>query len=164
MTSGSNVHTLPAPQTRRSLRLRLKPKAPTTGYVDGGWWPRSRDLATELPGLLGVLAVRLGPLRQVAFALGAWDAAPRRAEIDGQSVRLEGLGSQDASIVHVTGTNRQRISLLLVPPEATDRAGHDAMMVAARPGNADRTATILSMSGARSDSHADSVAAARRAG
>jgi hypothetical protein len=24
-------------------RLRLKPTAPTTGWVDGGWWPRSRD-------------------------------------------------------------------------------------------------------------------------
>ncbi|MDT0352853.1 DUF5994 family protein [Pseudonocardia charpentierae] len=24
---------------------------PTTGWVDGGWWPRSRDLAAELPGL-----------------------------------------------------------------------------------------------------------------
>jgi hypothetical protein len=21
-------------------RLRLKPKAPQTGYVDGAWWPR----------------------------------------------------------------------------------------------------------------------------
>lgn len=165
MTSGSNVHTLPAPQTRRSLRLRLKPKTRITGGVDGGWWPRSRDLATELPGLLGVLAVRLGPLRQVAFALGAWDAAPRRAEIDGQSVRLEGLGSQDASIVHVTGTDGQCISLLVVPPEAAEGAGQDAMMVAARPGNADSIAKILSMAGVRSDdSHAGAVAAARRAG
>lgn len=24
--------------------LRLKRKAPTTGYVDGAWWPRSDDL------------------------------------------------------------------------------------------------------------------------
>ena len=38
------------PKTRP--RLRLKPKAPTTGYVDGAWWPRSDDLAIELPDLL----------------------------------------------------------------------------------------------------------------
>ena len=25
-------------------RLRLKPKAPQSGYVDGAWWPRSDDL------------------------------------------------------------------------------------------------------------------------
>ncbi|WP_410639151.1 DUF5994 family protein [Amycolatopsis sp. lyj-346] len=43
-----------------SPRLRLKPKAPTTGYVDGAWWPTSRDLTAELPPILAVLAVRLG--------------------------------------------------------------------------------------------------------
>ncbi|MFF0147938.1 DUF5994 family protein [Amycolatopsis sulphurea] len=26
---------------RHAPRLRLKPEAPTTGYVDGAWWPRS---------------------------------------------------------------------------------------------------------------------------
>ncbi|WP_459956134.1 DUF5994 family protein, partial [Mycobacterium avium] len=25
----------------RTPRLRLKPKAPQSGYVDGAWWPRS---------------------------------------------------------------------------------------------------------------------------
>lgn len=165
MTSGSNVHSFPPPQTQRSLRLRLKPKASVTGYVDGGWWPRSRDLATELPGLLGVLAVRLGQVRQVAFALDAWDAAPRRVVIDGHDVRLEGFRSQDASVVYVTGTNRQRISLLVVPPEAAEGAGHEAMMAAARPDNADSIATLLSLAGVRPDgSRAESVAMARRAG
>src|SRR2546423_14793772 len=33
---------------RQTLRLSLKPKAPTTGYVDGAWWPWSSDLAAEL--------------------------------------------------------------------------------------------------------------------
>ena len=47
-------------QPRYPLRLRLRPKALTTGYVDGAWWPRSRDLAAELPALLAVPAVRLG--------------------------------------------------------------------------------------------------------
>ncbi len=28
-------------------RLRLKPKAPQSGYVDGAWWPRSDDLAAS---------------------------------------------------------------------------------------------------------------------
>ncbi len=59
----------PAPKTRP--RLRLKPKAPTTGYVDGAWWPRSDDLAIELPDLLAVLSVRLGDIE-------AGDLQPRR--------------------------------------------------------------------------------------
>jgi Family of unknown function (DUF5994) len=44
-------------------RLRLKRKAPITGYVDGPWWPHSDDLPTELPDLLAVLSVRLATLQ-----------------------------------------------------------------------------------------------------
>jgi hypothetical protein len=44
--------------------LRLRPTAPTTGHVDGAWWPRSQDLAAELPALLAVPAVRLGEIQQ----------------------------------------------------------------------------------------------------
>jgi Family of unknown function (DUF5994) len=32
-------------------RLRLKPKAPQSGYVDGAWWPHSEDLTAERPDL-----------------------------------------------------------------------------------------------------------------
>jgi hypothetical protein len=31
------------------VRLRVKPAAPRSGHLDGSWWPRSRDLAAELP-------------------------------------------------------------------------------------------------------------------
>jgi len=51
---------------RLTLRLKLKPKAPTAGYVDRAWWPRSRDLSTELPALLAVLAIRLGGVARVS--------------------------------------------------------------------------------------------------
>jgi hypothetical protein len=40
---------------------RLKPEAPTTGHVDGAWW--IAGAVTELPALLAVLPVRLGPFR-----------------------------------------------------------------------------------------------------
>ena len=57
-------------------RLRLKPKAPHTGYVDGAWWPRSDDLTTELPDLLAVLSVRHGPIDRVLYKLNDWAKAP----------------------------------------------------------------------------------------
>src|ERR1700736_6945801 len=53
-------------------RLRLKPKAPRSGYVDGAWWPRSDDLAAELPDLLAVLSVRLGRIDRVLYKLTEW--------------------------------------------------------------------------------------------
>ena len=43
-------------------RLRLKPKAPLSGYVDGAWWPRSDDLAAELPDLLACCRFGSGAL------------------------------------------------------------------------------------------------------
>ncbi|MFL6122246.1 DUF5994 family protein, partial [Actinophytocola sp.] len=80
MTSVPHTHPQSPPTP---LRLRLKPKAAATGYVDGAWWPRSRDLAAELPALVTVLAVRLGRISRVAYALSSWDATPRRFEVDG---------------------------------------------------------------------------------
>jgi hypothetical protein len=54
---------------KNTPRLRLKPKAPATGYVDGAWWPHSDDLPIELPDLLAVLSVRLGPIDRVIYKL-----------------------------------------------------------------------------------------------
>ncbi len=45
------------PSSVHTPRLRLKPKAPQSGYVDGAWWPYSDDLTAELPDLLAVLSV-----------------------------------------------------------------------------------------------------------
>jgi hypothetical protein len=160
MMSGPHVDTIPASATRQPLRLRLKPKGPITGHVDGGWWPRSWDLAAELPALAEVLAVRLGSVRRVAYAMTAWGAAPRRIEVDGHMVRLEGFRSQDEHVVHVIGADRQRLSLLVVPPEATDEAGHNAMMAAAGRDNAERPSKILAVSGVL---HAEPIPAPRRA-
>ena len=142
MTSGPH-----SSSTRQPLRLRLKPKAPAIGHVDGSWWPRSRDLVAELPALAEVLAIRLGPIRRVAYALAGWDAAPRRVEVDGTLIRLEGFRSQDQYTVHVTGGDRRRISLLVVPPDTEQSAGHDALLTASIRGNADSPATILARSG-----------------
>lgn len=140
MTSGPLTH---ASTQHTPLRLRLKPKAPATGYVDGAWWPRSRDLTTELPALAEVLAIRLGRIVRAAYALSAWDPVPRRFEADGYRVRLEGFTYQNRNIIHLTGSNRGRISLLVIPPHMAEAAGHDALMTAARRGNADRPEEIL---------------------
>lgn len=131
----SNPHT--------PLRLRLKPLAPATSYVDGGWWPRTRDLTKELATLADVLAVRLGRIEQVAYTLSAWDKAPRRLEVNGFRVRLEGFSYQDRNVIQVTGSNHGRIRLLVIPPEMSDTAARDALMTAGHRGNADRPEEIL---------------------
>ena len=133
----------PAPQTCRQLRLRLKPGGSASSYVDGAWWPRSRDLTAELPALAKVLAVRLGSVWRVVYPLVSWDTAPRRIQFDGHPVRLEGFHSQDESTISIVALDRQRVRLLVIPLDASKKAGHDAMTMAAGRDNADNPTTIL---------------------
>lgn len=57
LTSTTSAPGVPvaAGQDPSPVRLQLKPEGPTTGFVDGAWWPRSRDLAAELPSLATAL-------------------------------------------------------------------------------------------------------------
>lgn len=135
--------TLVTEPPRHTLRLRLKPKAPTTGYVDGAWWPRSRDLSAELPALLAVLVVRLGHIARVTYNLAVWNPAARRLIVEGHAVRLEGFRSQPTDIVTVIGRDRQRLTLLVVPPDTTPVNAHHTMMTASRRGNADNAKALL---------------------
>ena len=154
MVSGPHNHPLAAPTPKPdvrpapALRLRLKPKGSLAGCVDGGWWPRSRDLVVELPTLVRVLGVRLGRVTRIAFPFAAWDIPPRQITVDGGTVRLEGFRHQDEYVVHVSGPDRRRISLLVIPPEATTSAAHEAMTAASGRSNVDQPLDLLTASGA----------------
>ncbi|MEV6877349.1 DUF5994 family protein [Amycolatopsis sp. NPDC051128] len=131
-----------------SPRLRLKPKAPTTGYVDGGWWPASRDLTAELPSLLAVLAVRLDGIERVTFDLAAWPPTGRRLAFDGGAVRLEGFRSQPGGTLTVIGAwGRHQVTLLVIPPETDPELARHMLMTAAHRGNQDSVESLLSSSG-----------------
>ncbi|SDP96051.1 DUF5994 family protein [Lentzea jiangxiensis] len=130
-------------QSRSALRLRLRPKALTTGHVDGAWWPRSRDLAAELPALLAVLAVRLGDIPRMSYNLTEWDTAPRQIAADGLRVRLNGFWSRPAHTVDLIASDRRRLTLLLVPPDTEPSAAHHAMTCAAEQENIDTVEVLL---------------------
>lgn len=130
-------------QPRYPLRLRLRPKALTAGYVDGAWWPRSRDLAVELPALLAVLAVRLGKISRVSYNLKEWDSAPRQIAAEGVRVRLDGFWSRPAHTLDVIAGDRRRLTLLLVPPDTESSAAHHTMMSAAQRDDASSVEELL---------------------
>jgi len=149
MRSGPPLRIIAPPATLaneppgRTLRLKLKPKAPTTGYVDGAWWPQSRDLSAELPALLAVLAVRLGHVQRVSYNLTDWDTEPRRSTVDGRPVRLGGFHFQHTHTVDVIGANEPRITLLVVPPETEPANAHLVLLRAGRRDNADTVGELL---------------------
>jgi hypothetical protein len=138
----SSARPVEDPRERPRVRLRLKPKAPTAGWVDGGWWPRSRDLAAELPGLLSVLGVRMGHIERVSYHLGEWGPTLHKISCGGGLVRLEGYRSQHANTMDVLAPG-QRITLLVVAPEASAPSAHAVLMAAGRRGNTDDIGTLL---------------------
>jgi hypothetical protein len=124
-------------------RLRLKPKARRSGYVDGAWWPWSDDLTGELPDLLAVLSVRLGRIERVMYNLGEWATAPAKAMLGERVVRLDGYRRQPINTLEVRGVNRERILLLVVPPRTNADQAHATMMAAATPNNDVSTEGLL---------------------
>jgi Family of unknown function (DUF5994) len=158
MVSVSIIRSVSPIGDHQNLRLRLKPREPATGFVDGGWWPHSRDLPAELPSLLAGLAAGLGPVESVSYNLDAWQPAPRKITVDGRIVRLAGYRSQHPATIDVLSAGH-RVTLLVVPPEATPEAAHSTLMAAGHRGNADRIDALLLTGSVDS---ADEVAQERR--
>src|SRR5689334_19521899 len=125
-------------------RLRLKRKAPVSGYVDGAWWPRDDDLPAELPDLLAVLSVRLGSVTRVAYNLDEWATAPRKIPIGGRMVRLDGYRRQPHNTIGVLGGRGDKIVLLVVPAHTEPDRAHAIVMAAAERDNASSVDILLS--------------------
>ncbi|HEY0640369.1 MAG TPA: DUF5994 family protein, partial [Pseudonocardiaceae bacterium] len=116
-----------APEAHGEARLRLGAGAATPGELDGAWWPRSRDLTAELPALAAALTGRLGQVGRVAYAMAAWEPAPRGIVVSGRRLRLDGFRTQDDDVVDVLGMDRERLRLLVIPPAADPAAAAVAL-------------------------------------
>jgi Family of unknown function (DUF5994) len=127
-------------------RLKLKPKAPQSGYVDGAWWPHSADLTAELPDLLSVLSVRLGPIGRVIYNVNEWETPPAKFATGGRTVRLDGYRLQPVNTVEAVGFNQNKIVLLVVSPQADPDEAHAILMAAAGPDNALTVDSLLKIS------------------
>jgi hypothetical protein len=136
MTSRPRTKPSPFPRggDQHAGRLALKPNGPATGHVDGAWWPRSRHLGAELPGLNAGLAERLGRLERVSYNLDAWDVTARKLAVGGALVRAGGFRGQHHDTVDVLGAGRT-LTLLVVPPETPADAAQHVLQTAATPGN-----------------------------
>lgn len=106
-----------------------------SGSVDGGWWPRSTDPATEFPPLITAMAALGLPVQRVSYDLDAWDAVGRRLTAHGTAVRLEGFRTAQSHTVTMVGPDRVRIRLLVIPPATPGGAARAAMRAAARTGS-----------------------------
>ncbi|MDQ0714839.1 hypothetical protein QFZ55_004291 [Streptomyces luteogriseus] len=129
MTSASSPPpSAPAPSEVR-LRIADQPRRGSTARrIDGAWWPRSYDLAAELPGLLGGLPDAWGRIDSVLVNGDTWPACPERMVVSGQEVHVGRTDSPTAPhTVCLLAPGRGRWDLLVVPP-ATEEAEASRLM------------------------------------
>ncbi|WP_344647124.1 DUF5994 family protein [Cryptosporangium japonicum] len=124
-------------------RLRLDPALAGRGMLDGGWWPRSTDPLAELPGLIAALDAQVGTVHRITFNDELWRRAPRRITVSGRTVRLGWHGPSDVHEMSVSGAGRDRLDLLVVPPDTSEACALAAMATAARGDNGSHATSIL---------------------
>jgi hypothetical protein len=150
MTQTITTRTTTAETTRApddAVRLRLDPHPSRTTVLDGGWWPRSTDAATELPKLVRALAGLRGRITHVLLNVGDWDAPhARRADTGGGNLRLGWFTSQPAGLITVISEfGRDRFDLLVVPPDASRASADTALTAAADAADRRHTPELLAL-------------------
>jgi Family of unknown function (DUF5994) len=126
------------------IRLALidPPAARTT--LDGAWWPRTRDLTSELSPLVEELQRRGFTVTRVAYNPDLWEPTARRLHADGRTIRLGWFRSIDPQLLNLTGdVGRRRLDLLVVPPGTTAAAAQRAFSAATDRANHDTPTALL---------------------
>lgn len=134
------------PQAPGAVMLRLETTASRLGAHDGAWWPRSRDLAAELPALITAVAQHLGPVERVGLDAAAWDDVPRRMTIDDRVVHIDWFPVGDDTVILTRGAH-DHFLLLVIPPDADPAAAHAAMAAALLAGGSDSAQEIFVKTG-----------------
>ena len=127
-----------------AARIRFRQPVSTAGYVDAAWWPRSLDLAAELPALLDVMWTAGREISRVTYSIAGWAPAPRRLRVEGRMVRLGGFGASDPLTIRlVDAWGSERIDILVIPPATDPEIAQRALRYASEAGNPDRAGTTM---------------------
>ncbi|MFC6064775.1 DUF5994 family protein [Streptomyces ochraceiscleroticus] len=138
------TNALSPPPGAAVLRMETTPRR--DGTFDGAWWPHSRDLEAQLPGLLRALTERLGPIARVGLDASAWDVHRRYVMSDGHMVRIDWSAVDDSTML-ITRGRQDIFSFLMLPPQTAGPAAHNAMTMAVQDGNSASAAEILLTTG-----------------
>ncbi|MEY9992937.1 hypothetical protein ABIE67_004969 [Streptomyces sp. V4I8] len=124
-------------------RLALRPPTFPPGPVCGAWWPRSRDMMTELPILTDAFDAWRGKLPSFAVRRGTWPEAPCDLPAAGHTVKAAWFASgYDPYTIRLYSYGVGRWDLLVVPP-GTEAASAARLMTAAADPALHLTASTL---------------------
>ena len=132
-------------------RLTLDPALPQRGGISGGWWPRSRDAGAELPAMLTELSPLAGRVSRVAVQVDAFGNIPHQLVVGGRKVHVAWFRAMDPHTISLTMAGRDRLTLLVVPPQASPASGAEALRLAADGHSSRRPEEILAAAGVEAD-------------
>ena len=118
------------------VRVSLRAEAGDgSSAFDGAWFPRTRDLAVELPELIAELDRRGLRVERFTYPLDAWSPVDRKLLVQERIVRTGGFRSMDPGVVCLTWAGgTRRADLLVVPPETDVLTGARALRLCTRRG------------------------------
>jgi Family of unknown function (DUF5994) len=119
-------------------------RGPTQGSIDGGWWPRTLDLAMELPPLIEHMFAAGFDITDVSYNLDAWLPAPHHLNVSRRRVYLHGNVTQDVASIHLTdSTGLKPVVVVVIPPSTRPLVAENALALAGRDGDRHRPDQIL---------------------
>ncbi|MFI6486769.1 DUF5994 family protein [Streptomyces sp. NPDC050564] len=108
----------PEPVAAPAARLTLKTDGTSRGLLDGAWWPRSRDLLSELPALTDVLDPLWGRITRIAVNPKHWPVIPPKVPVHGHIVKVGWFTPEiDPHKLLLLSYGTGRWDLLIIPPE-----------------------------------------------
>ncbi|GHF17498.1 hypothetical protein E5082_15715 [Streptomyces griseoluteus] len=100
-----------------AARLALKTDGASRGLLDGAWWPRSRDLLSELPALTNVLDPLWGRITRIAVNPEHWPVIPRKIPVNRHIVKAGWFTAEiDPHKLLLLSYGTGRFDLLVIPP------------------------------------------------
>jgi hypothetical protein len=142
--STTTPHPSGHPYAGAGLRLFLTPDGPSP-RLDGAWWPRSRDLSTELPLLVAALDRTWGAVTRATVHAPGWSKLRHRIPAGCHGVRVNWYDpAQGADAIDLFSERAGARELLVVPPETAPGRAARLMSAASRAGNRDSGPSLLS--------------------
>jgi hypothetical protein len=112
--------------------------------LDGGWWPRSRDLGTELADLVDRFPQEHGRIVRVICSPPDWDQPmPRRVAVATGFVKVGSFPTDDTHMILLRTSDRRMLHVLVIPPHFTEGQGAEAMLAAATRRNVHTAGSLL---------------------
>ncbi|MCD7443591.1 hypothetical protein K4B79_35945 [Streptomyces lincolnensis] len=143
----ATLHPFPShhePVAAPAARLALKADGTSRGLLDGAWWPRSRDLLSELPSLTDALDPLWGRITRVAVNPTHWPIIPRKVPVHGRVVKVGWFTTEiDPHKLLLLSYGTGRWDLLVIPPETGAEAAARLMAAASDYDGPPLTASAL---------------------